>query len=381
MRTPTAGGPGADVVQAGEVRSARIESLRAIAALGVLIGHEFVVAKGLRFDNYLDRIIQGGGFGVDLFFALTGYLLFWPFARAILGGGTKIDLKRYAINRALRILPLYYVVVVVILIVQEGGGSWGQWWRFLTFSESFSDLTLLQVNGVVWSLVVELHFYILLPFLAWGIGKVARGSVARAAAVVLGLGLVSFAIYAIWVGFSTPKDQMLAFSLPARFFFFVPGMCVALLRLRPPRRLPRADLWLLAALVVWLIVFWDYDWAALSTVPCFLMVGAAALPLKPGPVVRLLDLKPLALIGVASYSLYMWHVPILDALGDIDAFAGSFGAQFLIGTPICLAVAFASYRLIETPFLRLRGRWEVGRAAPASAPAPAPASPAAPTRT
>ena len=70
-----------------ELRSARIESLRAIAALGVLVGHEFVVARGLRFDSYLDRVILGGGFGVDLFFALTGYLLFWPFARRLSGTG------------------------------------------------------------------------------------------------------------------------------------------------------------------------------------------------------------------------------------------------------------------------------------------------------
>ena len=52
MRAPTAGGPGAEVTQAGELRSARIESLRAIAALGVLLGHECVVARGLRFDSY-----------------------------------------------------------------------------------------------------------------------------------------------------------------------------------------------------------------------------------------------------------------------------------------------------------------------------------------
>ena len=59
MRAPTAGGPGAEVTQAGELRSARIESLRAIAALGVLLGTEFVVARGLRFDSYLDRVVLG----------------------------------------------------------------------------------------------------------------------------------------------------------------------------------------------------------------------------------------------------------------------------------------------------------------------------------
>jgi peptidoglycan/LPS O-acetylase OafA/YrhL len=53
MRAPRAGGPGAEVTQAGELRSARIESLRAIAAIGVLLGHQFVVSNGLRLDYRL----------------------------------------------------------------------------------------------------------------------------------------------------------------------------------------------------------------------------------------------------------------------------------------------------------------------------------------
>jgi peptidoglycan/LPS O-acetylase OafA/YrhL len=231
MRAPTAGGPGAEVTQAGELRSARIESLRAIAALGVLLGHQFVVSQGLRFDTYWDRVVMGGGFGVDLFFALTGYLLFWPFARQWFGGGAAVNVKRYALNRALRILPLYYVVVVVLLIVREGGGTLDQWWRFLAFTETFSNTTLLQVDGVVWSLVVELHFYVLLPFLAWGIAKLARGSIARAAAVIAALGAASLLIQAAFVGFGSPRDEILAYALPARFYFFVPGMLLALLRL------------------------------------------------------------------------------------------------------------------------------------------------------
>jgi peptidoglycan/LPS O-acetylase OafA/YrhL len=61
--------------------------------------------------------------------------------------------------------------------------------------------------------------------------------------------------------------------------------------------------------------------------------------------VRALEWRPLALVGVASYSLYLWHVPILDALG------GPHAKQLL-------AVAIASYRLVEAPFLRLRQCWE-----------------------
>ena len=117
--------------QAGERRSTRIESLRALAALGVLVFHVLILSDARGTNDLVRHLAFGGTFGVFLFFALTGYLLFTPFARAA-AAGTALDLRRYARNRALRILPLYYVVLVVLLLVQEGGGSFDQWWRFAT---------------------------------------------------------------------------------------------------------------------------------------------------------------------------------------------------------------------------------------------------------
>ncbi len=118
---------GQAINQAGEERSARVESLRALAALAVVWGH--VVAASLALNPALpsasdlgtvERIAYGGGYGVFFFFALTGYLLFWPFAKRYFGRGDSIDLRSYAVNRALRILPLYYAVVVV-------SGPRGRW--------------------------------------------------------------------------------------------------------------------------------------------------------------------------------------------------------------------------------------------------------------
>src|SRR3954469_18446280 len=71
---------GAGIVQAGEPRSRRIESLRALAALGVLVSHALLAGGGYHHD--ISRTLSfGGSLGVYLFFALTGYLLFLPFAR------------------------------------------------------------------------------------------------------------------------------------------------------------------------------------------------------------------------------------------------------------------------------------------------------------
>ena len=62
---------------------------------------------------------------------------------------------------------------------EEGGGTRGQWWRFLGLAETFSVSTVGTVDGVLWSVIVELHFYALLPLIALGLARVARGSLRR----------------------------------------------------------------------------------------------------------------------------------------------------------------------------------------------------------
>jgi len=357
---------GSRVSQAGELRSARIESLRALAALGVMLGHTFGSAHDYEPTQtlgagYLHRAIFGGGFGVFLFFALSGYLLYWPFAKRDLAGGDAIDLRRYALNRAVRILPLYYAVVVVALLLQPGGGTLGQWWRFLLFAENFSTDTVAKVDGVVWSLVVELHFYLLLPFLALAISWIARRSRGRAALVLVALGGASYLLGRATVD----SGRLWRYSLPTTFWFFIAGMLLAVVRIHWQERRPwwlrgpiaSSDVWLLAAVGLWLLVFWHYRREPVPFASA-LMVGACVLPLRPGYGVRLLEWRPLAAIGVASYSLYLWHVLILQRLTANSVLPNAgFPLLLAIAAPICIGVAIASYRVIEAPFLRLRRRW------------------------
>src|SRR4051795_8394648 len=95
MHTDHAPSPAVDaeIVQAGERRSTRIESVRAVAALAVLLSHVWLYAHHFgpsSFGSYLGRTIAGGGFGVQLFFALSGYLIFRPFARRDFDDGETI---------------------------------------------------------------------------------------------------------------------------------------------------------------------------------------------------------------------------------------------------------------------------------------------------
>ena len=314
------------------------------------------------YGTVLRRVLFGGGFGVFVFFALSGYLLFWPFVRRDYGSGAPIDLGRYALNRGLRILPLYYATMVILLIFQEHGGSGTQWLRFMTWSETFSRRTFDTVDGAVWSLIVELHFYILLPLLALTLRRLSRGSPRIAAAALLALGA---ATYAVWL--VAGHGSLWRFQLPGTFYFFVPGMLIALLRSAwraptSPGRLGfllRSDTWVIASAALWLVVFWRYTLTPVVAAASFLLVGACVLPLRPGRLVRALEWRPLAVLGIASYSLYLWHMPLIKLVTGSFSAAPSYGYLGLAIRifPLACVVALLSYAVIETPFLRLRRRW------------------------
>jgi peptidoglycan/LPS O-acetylase OafA/YrhL len=351
---------GARVVQAGEVRSARIESLRALAAMSVLVGHVWLFSQGAASATYPHRLVEAGRYGVWLFFALTGYLLFWPFVRS-----GAIDLRRYALNRVLRILPLYYFVVVVLLVIDQHGGSSTQWLRFTTMTESFSRSTVGTVDVPIWSLAVEVQFYALLPVLAWLLMR--TGSVRRAAIGLCVLAGLSLVVWFVKVHVPAAPDLRWRYSLPATFFNFTAGMFLALLRARTARLPVRSDVLIAGGVALWLVAASAIRWAEpLCALGAALIVGALVLPVNEGPLTRSLAFRPLAALGVASYSLYLWHVPVIRSLHSHTGFGTA--ALLVGGAGFAIAVAAVSYLGVERPFLGLRRRWGPVVAEPAGAP-------------
>jgi peptidoglycan/LPS O-acetylase OafA/YrhL len=379
---------GARVAQAGEARSARIESLRALAALSVLGAHAFLYSyvSATITDSYAHRVLLEGGFGgVDFFFVLSGYLLFWPFARSSFATGETVDLRRYALNRALRILPLYYVVVAVLLVLQHHGGTPGQWWRFGLFAENFSSSTLYTLDSPMWSLAVEVQFYVLLPFIALLIARLARGSRWAAISILTVAAIASFALRQVVFWHAKPPDTVLQNSIPTLFSFFAVGMVLALVRVawleQPPGWLRgvagSSDAWILCAVPLWALVSWRYSYEAAAALASALIIGACVLPLRRGVFVRVTESRALSRLGLASYSIYLWHVPILLAIvnGSLTSsgFTGAVPttAHFLkllvVGGIVSCLFALISYRVIEAPALRLRRRWARSSAPPVAA--------------
>jgi peptidoglycan/LPS O-acetylase OafA/YrhL len=359
----------ATIDQAGERRSTQIESLRAVAALSVLVCHVTLVyivvatnSQAFLHLGTIQRLLYAGGFGVSLFFALTGYLIFRPFVKRLAGAAPRISIQTYAINRALRILPLYFVVMAVVLAVENR--PLDMWIRFFTFTENYWSDTAGQINGPAWSLAVEIQFYFFLPLLALGIGRFARRPLRAAVLVVIALGIASLVARLTLVNNPDFVSDTWRYRIATNFIYFIPGMLLALMetRLRDrPLRLPRflasSDLWFAGGVALWLVVVLQgYEWDLLIAPASFLVLGACVLDLRPGAAHAMLSLRWLALLGIASYSLYLWHFPVLELLTNEGA-SPELVPLAVLGIPAAIAVAAVSYRLIEEPFLRLRGRW------------------------
>jgi peptidoglycan/LPS O-acetylase OafA/YrhL len=228
------------------------------------------------------------------------------------------------------------------------------------------------MDGPVWSLVVEVQFYILLPLFAWLVARLARGRLALAVALVTAVGGGLLALRVATVTTAGTVDPVWRYSLPATAVFFVPGLLLALGHVAIDRR-PRAwtrrawvgdsSMWLLAGAALWLVVAHRYTWDALLLPASALLVGACALPLRPGALVRVLDVRMVAAVGAASYSLYLWHEPVVHALANAGWVPAGFVPLLVASVLLCVAVAVSSYAVVEAPFLRLRRSWSAARAA------------------
>ena len=350
--------------------SRAIEALRACAALAVVAYHLQVVTHG--FDgNYGaaplgTRVLVTGQHGVVVFFVLSGYLLFLPFARAALGSGENISLGRYAVNRAMRILPLYYIAVLILLLLEPSGLTWDQAWRHLAMVQN-DTVGIRLLDGPLWSLVCEVQFYALLPLLALALARLFRGDSRRALLVMLGLIAIARLMQAMALSWS-PIDVW-RFSLPANFVSFTPGMLLAVLDVHLQGRSQRGLRPRTARLVTLI--------AAASWVPAFvsptlddvLLAGALTVAAvvfarqrqREEPASAGRRGHPMATLGLVSYSLYVWHLPVLTRLSEHNLLTGRYLLDVVIAVPACCLIAVVSFRMIEEPALRLRRRWMEGR--------------------
>jgi peptidoglycan/LPS O-acetylase OafA/YrhL len=390
-----------------------LESLRGWAILLVMAFHVdgFILgptrhATMLGSTSPVLAFVRAGNTGVNLFFALSGFLLSLPFF-ATARGGRPLSLRRYAARRALRILPLYYAAVVATGIVFVVGGTNPlkilPYFLFLNALPGVAP-PMLPYSLTWWSLATEAQFYVLLPLL----GPSLRWR--WVAALVLGAFVAAYGTFlAGWLPpgrVNIGEIQAIGTSVIGRGPLFLAGIAAAWLfnrhgaglrsRLGQARwaRYGGADLLLLAVLLaLGMLLSWGlttgpvavqmpplHAWHILEGIlwaAVVLLFVTAPLRLKP-----LLANRVFERLGLLSYSLYLLHVPIiLLGLRQLRR-AGYIGIGWTPTSAIAvLALALLSvaastltYRFIERPFLVRKERFGEGAARSA---APAPAAPLA----
>jgi peptidoglycan/LPS O-acetylase OafA/YrhL len=352
-----------------------LTGLRGVAAAAVLVFHCWQFAGGPRFDlplvDYPLHALAGSGWlGVDLFFVLSGFLLAQPFLAANAGERRWPRLGNYVLRRARRVMPALWVQIVVLFVlglVVEGMRRFDLATALghgLFLAPLFPELPI--VNPVYWSLPVEWWFYFALPVVCWVLGR-SRWWLLLAFVLV---SVVSFRLMCFhWLidERGGPLSYPAIIGLGARWDQFVLGILAALAHrsIAPDGRLRALAFWggiiALVAYVPWLFprgdiyVQVDYPYVlvhqtVVATILAMIVFGAAGRVRAP---TWLLGTAVPTWIGKISYSLYLWHYPLLEALQREGVYA-SLGPLVATGLAVglSLALAWLSWWATERPFQR-----------------------------
>jgi peptidoglycan/LPS O-acetylase OafA/YrhL len=374
-------------------RSAALDGVRGLAALSVLVYHVWLYTQAhpdaTRRSGWLDYPLHELRLGLVAFFVLSGFLLYRPWLRAALGEGRAPRLGSYLVRRAARVGPAYYLALA---------GSVALLWHldavpgvrvphasdiplFALFVENFFDRPLMSLDPPMWTLSVEVSFYLALPLAGWVALRAAGGRM-RQAAVPLALLALGVAWNA-WIagrGWGMPVSKVLPAMLP----YFAAGMLAALVA--HGRTIPRRTGWALAAGGLGLIVAdaWWHSVATTGTLPvvvrdlpaAFGFAALIALAAHGARAGRVLGTRPLAGLGTVSYGVYLWHVPLILWAKGHGLLPGSPVVALLAALGATLVVATASWLLVEKPVLAwahrrtARERPEARKARPRARPAP-----------
>ena len=375
------------------------DGLRAAAALAVLVLHTsywsgFTTHSGI--GNYVGRL----EIGVAVFFLISGFLLYRPFALAHLTDRPAPSATRFWYRRLLRLVPAYWVALTMITYVFRDV-TLGHGWQGVVANYGFAQIYFPgQIfNGITqaWSLCTEMTFYLFVPLYAAAIGLRRRSQSGQLQREIRGLVVLvaisfSFRNWALHQPvscapncFARPAEVSLMSSwLPSYFDLFALGMLLAVLsawyseRGTEPRFLSHPLFpwlsWAIAAVTYWIVsnihigmtpIY--YISPSLNLVKqslygvfaFFLILPAVFGPQHQGLIRRLLRARVVVALGVISYGIYLWHVAwIAEFLKWTNYRDFRVPYLFMLGSVFGLSIVAAtvSYLVFEIPALRMKDR-------------------------
>ena len=352
-----------------------LDVLRFFAFLAVFMHHALprdaylYVDKGFSpaVTEWLLAAKEAGAFGLDLFFALSAYLITELLLREYANRGS-FSVSAFYVRRALRIWPLYFtflaltVFVIPAILPAERFGSI----YIVSFALFFGNWVCaamgipFSVAGPLWSISIEEQFYIGWPLLLrlFGIGLVKQLAIAMLVLAVVTrvlLAVIGVEHPGVWCNTIARLDPI---ALGAILAFTLKGRA-------PEIRNAVRVVMCVAALASWWLIAKYLEQAGPTSVVTFGVSAVASVMLLTAvlrtetPLLRVPPLSWLVYLGRISYGLYVFH---LFALAFVMQFAVSLGFELriLLSFLLTVALAAASYRLLEQPFLKLKKRFSYG---------------------
>ena len=391
----TADMPAAAAAEPRKDHLPELNGLRAFACIWVVLHH--CVREATTGVAWLDHVIDRGSYGVPIFFVLSGFLLTLPFASAKRPGD--VSLTTYAVRRLTRIAPAYYLCLLCTVLWLEQGAGGSVALRLATalgFVNSYAPATFFPsaANPPLWSIGVEVQFYLLLPLVLLGLarwGQVTWRRLAAAAVVFQAAAVVCVAwpLGRLLDDAASPTAAWVVTMNPLVLFpQFLFGAVLAFVHCRATwlqAAIEKTPRW--AADVVVTLCFAGLaaiDWAAVPALEDWFAWSAASYQF---PLFHLL-LVPIFLLtrrtvvwrellgnrlakraADLSFGVYLWHFPIMHAVAANDSSFPVLAVKTLV---LSFVFAGASYLYLERPILRLGHAWTQGgyrrggRVAPAS---------------
>jgi peptidoglycan/LPS O-acetylase OafA/YrhL len=374
-----------------------LDGVRAVAAFMVLFFHIAAGDGKITGFGTASWLMSRGEIGVPIFFTLSGLLLYRPWARAAMEGRKPPRTISYFVKRALRILPAYWALVIAVLALYGRAHITDPltWLRLLTLSYVYEPHpwwnNYLGPNGMaqIWSLTVEVAWYVTLPLTGALLARVARrGSDAdrRARRLLIAIACYAAASFAYTlVMYAVPnQSSLLGMWLPRYLIWFAVGMTLAVLGVwartspTPARAIRTAGrswglCWTAAALCYGMAatpitgesnLLPDGAWTGafhliLYGLVALFLVAPAALAPDHRIVHAVLGNRVMRYLGRISYSIFLWQFVVIYTWFSVTkqpAFTGNLFLDVPVLTFATTAVATAGYFLVEKPAYRLAHR-------------------------
>ena len=348
-----------------------IDNLRGLAVSLVILYHFFELL-GLHHHNFYTYISSIGQLGVPLFFIISGFLIYRSVDYSISAKGMKAGIKNYFSHRLFRILPAYYVnFIAVFILAFYFMGTMETWssafiqkqiYSHLTFTSYFLYQTSgLGINGAYWTLSIEMLWYIVAPLFFIFIKK------DRYYVVLMLLGFLYF--WSIDLGlmdyiFNLQKDApnymaklfFFSFQLPGQIIYFIAGIFIYKYHVKETL-ISKYMLYTLFIILVSTFLYvsmQNYFLKSFTVRNAFVLFTVASLFMLFYRV-KMNELFLLSWLGKISYSLYLWHMPILFMLKKyFMPYEPSWWSISILFTILLLSISSLSYYFVEESGFRLR---------------------------